>query len=283
MPRYRTLHSDKIIETLERLEDRIADRFPGAGLLQVCRELLEAARESKARIAAIEKPNYVLRAISIAAMTAGLVLLFYVFNIIEVKRDAENLYGVLQGFDSAFNIVVLMGAGALFISGLESRWKRQQVLDHLHELRSIIHVIDMHQLTKDPSRGPTVTSDTAHSPQRQMSPFELTRYLDYCSELLSLSAKVAALYAQGTRDAVVIETTSDLGQITSNMSGKIWQKISMVQMQITSERPAAAIPAPVSVPAPRPAMSPDGAPTLDDVQADATGMPTSPQRPVNLA
>ena len=29
MPRYRTLNSDLIIQTLEKLEQRIADRFPG--------------------------------------------------------------------------------------------------------------------------------------------------------------------------------------------------------------------------------------------------------------
>lgn len=247
MPQYRTLNSDLIIQTLEKLEQRIADRFPGAGLLQVCRELLEAAHQSKARIAAIEAPNYLLRTISIAAMTCGLLLLAYIGTIIEVKRDSENLYGVLQGFDSAFNIVVLMGAGALFLSSLESRWKRQQALDHLHELRSIIHVIDMHQLTKDPSRGTSVSGDTAHSPKRELTPFELSRYLDYCSELLSLSAKVAALYAQGTRDPVVIETTSDLGQLTSNLSGKIWQKITMIEAHKADGAAPSPVPAPVAL------------------------------------
>lgn len=245
---YKHLEAGKIIATIEQLEHRIGERFPGAGLARVCAELLETARESRARIASIERPNYVLRGISLAAMACGLLLLAYIGSIIEVKRDAENLYGVLQGFDSAFNIVVLMGAGALFLSGLESRWKRQQVLGHLHELRSIIHVIDMHQLTKDPGRVSTVAVVTPHSPQRELTPFELSRYLDYCSEMLSLSAKVAALYAQGTRDPVVIQAASDLGQITSNMSGKIWQKITMVQNQISAEDRASAIPLPISAP-----------------------------------
>lgn len=262
MPRYRTLDPDSIIETLEKLERRIEDRFPGAGLLRVCRELLQAARESKSRIAAVAAPNYILRTLLIAAMAGGLVMLMYVGTIVEVKGDTESVYGVLQGFDSAFNILVLMGAGALFLSGLEERWKRQQVLDHLHELRSLIHVIDMHQLTKDPSRGSMVTSATPHSPERQMTPFELSRYLDYCSELLSLSAKVAALYAQGTRDPVVIETTSDLGQITSNMAGKIWQKITMVQMQIETQQSAIATPGPGRSVTPDKAPSPSKPPAV---------------------
>jgi len=33
-----------------------------------------------------------------------------------------------------------------------------------------------------------------------MSPFLLCRYLDYCSELLSLTGKLAALYAQSFSD-----------------------------------------------------------------------------------
>ncbi len=247
---YRTLAPDKIIATIEKLEKRIVDRFPGSGLSRVCHELLQLARETKPRIAGIAEPNYLLRGMSIVATLLGLVLLGYVGTIIEVKRDAENLYGVLQGFDSAFNIVVLMGAGALFLSSLESRWKRQRALEHLHELRSIVHVIDMHQLTKDPSRVSTIAENaTPNSPQRALTAFELSRYLDYCSEMLSLSAKVAALYAQGTRDPVVIETVSDLGQITSDMSGKVWQKITLVQAQILAEQPASAQPRPPS-PAP---------------------------------
>ena len=35
--------------------------------------------------------------------------------------------------------------------------------------------------------------------------FELSRYLDYCSEMLSLTAKLAALYAQNLPDPVIIE------------------------------------------------------------------------------
>lgn len=262
MPTYRTLNPDQIITTLERLEHRIADRFPGAGLLGVCHALLEAARESKSRIAAIKAPNYALRAVTVATMASGLLLLAYLVTIIEVKRDADNLSGVLQGFDAAFNIVVLMGAGAIFLSGLEARWKRQHALNHLHELRSIIHVIDMHQLTKDPGRIATVSEATPHSPERHLSPYELSRYLDYCSEMLSVSAKVAALYAQGTRDPVVIETTSDLGQITSNLSGKIWQKITMAQMHIDATQPAASRPLPS-------AQRPEAAPTVPAAPAAA--------------
>jgi hypothetical protein len=101
-----------------------------------------------------------------------------------------------------------------------------------------VHVIDMHQLTKDPSTAATISGATPSSPKRAMTPFELTRYLDYCSEMLSLAAKVAALYAQSTKDPVVIDAASDLQQITSNLSSKVWQKINIVQTSI-QHQPAA--------------------------------------------
>ena len=43
-----------------------------------------------------------------------------------------------------------------------------------------------------------------------MSPFELSRYLDYCSEMMSLTSKVAVLFAQSFPDPVVTEAVSDI-------------------------------------------------------------------------
>ena len=62
-----------------------------------------------------------------------------------------------------------------------------------------------------------------------MSDFELSRYLDYCAELLSVAGKIAALCAQSSRDPVVIAAVNDIESLTSNMSAKIWQKIIIVR------------------------------------------------------
>ena len=43
-----------------------------------------------------------------------------------------------------------------------------------------------------------------------MTRFGLARYLDYCSEMLSITSKVAALYVQDLDDAVVLSTVSDI-------------------------------------------------------------------------
>ncbi len=234
---YRTLSPDHIIATLEKLERRIHERFPGCGLAKVCAELHQVARDSRVKVAKASQPNMALRIGIGSVLLGGVAMLAYVGSIIELKYSSENLFGVLEGIDAAVNTLIVTGAGIYFLTTLEGRWHRERALDDLHELRSIIHVIDMHQLTKDPSRTSTVGTSTPSSPQRPMSSFELARYLDYCSEMLSLAAKIAALYAQGTRDSLIIETASDLGQITSDISGKIWQKITLVQGQIATEPP----------------------------------------------
>jgi len=51
-----------------------------------------------------------------------------------------------------------------FLTTLESRVKRARALAMIHELRSIAHIIDMHQLTKDPERVMSTVVTTNVSP-----------------------------------------------------------------------------------------------------------------------
>ena len=88
----------------------------------------------------------------------------------------------------------------------------------------------MHQLTKDPHRiSQTIQySKTGKSPELKLTRFELRRYLDYCSEMLSLTGKVAAVYVQEFEDGVAMASASELEILTTGLSGKIWQKISIL-------------------------------------------------------
>lgn len=225
---YLALDPKLIVATLDQLHKRIAERFPEAGLSRVCADLCAVARRSHVRAAAIERPAYFLRAGTLVLIVLGSALLAYVVGLlVKSQRASDDLFSTIQAIDATFNIVLLAGAAIFFLVSLEERIKRGRALLALNELRSIVHVIDMHQLTKDPIMltGPR----TAASPERHMTPFELTRYLDYCSEMLSLTAKIAALYAQSSSDAVVIDAVSDLTTLTTNLSSKIWQKITLVQ------------------------------------------------------
>jgi hypothetical protein len=86
----------------------------------------------------------------------------------------------------------------------------------------------MHQLTKDPEQLLSNPPSTASSPARTMSRAELGRYLDYCSEMLSLTSKIAALYVERFDDSVTLAAVNEIESLTAGLSRKIWQKITML-------------------------------------------------------
>lgn len=249
---YRVLDAPKISKTIEELEARIGSRFPGSGLAQVCCDLAALSRQTAGRIVSVARPNWVLRLGLAVVVAAALLTVAFLVNEAFVLKGSDQLSDVMQGLDASMNLAVILGGAAFFLSTLEARWKRGRALAALHELRSIIHVIDMHQLTKDPSM--LGAARTSASPDHDLTPFELMRYLDYCSEMLSLAAKLAALYAESLSDAVVVDTVGDIERLTSNLSSKIWQKITMVQTLGGRDMPLPrrSTPAPVAPPAATP-------------------------------
>ena len=95
----------------------------------------------------------------------------------------------------------------------------------------------MHQLTKDPevccANNPFPTGQLQ---RRTMTPFELNRYLDYCSEGLSLISKIAALYAQNFPDTALLNAVDDIEDLTNGLSRKIWQKLAILET-VTGSKP----------------------------------------------
>ena len=229
---YRALSAVQIINTISRLERRIGERFPDAGLRKVCADLLALAQDTQRKAEQIAQPNRALRVVIVAAVGGGLVGLVYVAltaaRVIHPQMGNE-VFSIFAGIDAAMNVAVLVGAALLFAVTLEDRIKRRRSLRDLVAFRSIAHVIDMHQLTKDPGTLLGRGRATAASPERTMSKYELTRYLDYCSEMLALTGKLAALYAQHLPDPVDIDVVNDIEDLSANFSRKIWQKISILE------------------------------------------------------
>lgn len=226
MPGYRELDADRIVQTLELLSRRIQERFPGSSLAAVSRDLLAFGREIEDRLRKIARPNWPIRALSILVALLVLGLVVVGIATIRVSPHVQGVSDLAQGIESAINDVIFLGIGLFFLFTVEVRIKRRVALKALHELRSIAHIVDMHQLTKDPEQvlNPEMAR-TESSPQRAMSRFELTRYLDYCSELLSLVGKLASLHAQYLPDHVVLEAVNDIESLSVGLSRKIWQKI----------------------------------------------------------
>jgi hypothetical protein len=240
MSSYQALDATKIVETLRTLEARITRRFPSADLAAVCRDLIAIGEHTHGNAQAIAAPNWPLRGVVYVTVAAGLAALAYLAWTLDVHLGQAEVFGFFEGIDAAMHITVVVGAALLFATSADDRIRRRRALRELHVFRSIAHVIDMHQLTKDPGSLLGDDQPDGAAPRRAMTPSELTRYLDYCSEMLSLTSKLAALYAQVLPDAVVIDAVNEIENLTANFSRKIWQKISIV------ESLAAPAPAPVA-------------------------------------
>jgi hypothetical protein len=150
---YRTLDPALIIDTAGRLEARIADRFPESGLRKVAAELVALANDLAVAAKALEAPIWWLRAVVAAVFLAGAAVFLFVGTVLPFDRFGgdDSMVESVQGIEASLNTVILAGLGLLGLVQLEERIKRRKVFRSLHGLRSLIHVIDMHQLTKDPA------------------------------------------------------------------------------------------------------------------------------------
>ena len=225
---YRSLDPGKIVATVRLLRSRIQERFPGANLVGVAGELLRIAEQAAVNSAAISRPLLPLR------LGIGLLVMTFLFVIgwiamhIKISTQIDRFSEFLQALDAALNTVLLIGGAIFFLFTLEVRIKRNRALKLLHELRSLVHIVDMHQLTKDPATITGLATRTASSPPRTMTRFELARYLDYCSEMSSLIGKIAALYVQKYDDEVVLGAVDQIEDLTTSLSRKTWQKITIL-------------------------------------------------------
>ncbi len=226
MPKeYQCLDSGEIIKSIDLLCRRISERFPGSGLSKVAREVLEVAETAQSKAQEIGRPNYFLRTAIGTVVCVFSVGLAEVILRVRLPFQCSSVNEFVQIAEAGISNLIFIGAGIASLVAVENKIKRNRAVLLMSELRSLAHVVDMHQLTKDPDCALTPQFRTPSSPQRNMSAFQLARYLDYCSELLSLISKIASLYVQNYDDPIVVETGNDIESLTTGLSQKIWQKI----------------------------------------------------------
>lgn len=225
------LEAGPVRQTVTLLRDRIEARFPERGLRKVAGDLLILIDEVESGAGATQGRIRTARLASRAVM--ALILAGTVVALVLAVRDTlrvDGLFGssldVLPLIETMINDLVFAGIAVYFLWSFPERLQRGRTLALLHQLRSTAHIIDMHQLTKDPEQLRPSFTPTSMSQPLELSRDEMERYLDYCSELLSLVGKTAALCAEESRDAVVLDTVNSIEELTTGMSRKIWQKIS---------------------------------------------------------
>ena len=228
MLRYRRLDVKDILGHTETLSKRVKERFPNRGLTPVCQDLYSIAKKAQDRIERISRPNIYLRfGIGIFVMLT-LFLVITGFARVDFTLQSSDLLDITTLIETGIQDMVFIGAGIYFLINFENRIKRNHTLDSLNELRELAHVIDMHQLIKDPEHILLRGTDTESSPKKELNAFLLSRYLDYCSEMLSIIGKVAALYVQDFDDNVTLAAVNEIEGLVTGLSRKIWQKIMII-------------------------------------------------------
>jgi hypothetical protein len=229
MPTYRELDEAQIAHTLEELRDRIGERFPQSNLRRLCEQLIAVSREVSECVAYLRRPNWPLR-ITGGIVIAGLVALLVTAARFTLQAPAgSTIADVVQTIEASVNDIVFFGVAVFFVLGIETRVKRRRALAMIHQLRSLAHIVDMHQLTKDPERLMSQQTPAPPDRPRPTTGADLSKYLDFCSELLSLVSKTGALFAQHFNDGVVLGAVNEIESLTTGLSGKIWQKITILE------------------------------------------------------
>jgi hypothetical protein len=229
----RRLKEDKLRETVEKLQHRVTDRFPGSGLSQVAAELVTVTREALDRAAGIRRPNFWLRGgLVVVGLLAAAGVIRHFATSPDLRTGAREFVEFLEVTKGAG---VYLVAAAAFLVTLEIRYKRRKALRAVHELRAMAHLIDMHQLSKSPERvgskdGPRMDSG------RLMTADEVRRYLNSCTELLAILSKIGQLYVQDFPDPPAAAAVDQFENLATGLTSKIWQKIMLLeQLQADAE------------------------------------------------
>jgi hypothetical protein len=229
---YERLEVQFVRATAERLRDRIGARLPGRNLVKVAAELVQliddvgqGAEEIRGRVRRARLLSWTAMALVLAGATALLVV---------AARDAFDARGPDSSVDwlplieAGINDVVFVAIAVFFLRSIPERIERDRVLVLLHRLRSLAHIVDMHQLSKDPERLSASYTPTPKSVEVGLDRDRMQAYLEYCTELLSLIGKTAALCAEASQDGLVLSTVSTVERLTTDLSSEVWQKIAVL-------------------------------------------------------
>lgn len=221
------LDADKLLRTIEVLRHRIFERFPDSGLHHVCAQLIEVAKQTQSTTEKIGDPILWIRAAAISLIVLLLSIASW-FSISLRHESVLTFEDAIPIAEAGMNLLILIAIAVFWLWNSEAKIRRARVVRAINRLREFAHVIDMHQLTKDPDSSFLRSMPTEHSPKRKMTPYELSRYLDYCSEMLSHISKLGYLYVSKLDDSSANQSVNELESLCSGLSRKIWQKIMVI-------------------------------------------------------
>ncbi|UEJ83547.1 hypothetical protein Bra3105_04330 [Brachybacterium halotolerans subsp. kimchii] len=230
--RFQRLDGAAVRRSAQSLQQRINSRFPDRTLWEVCGEVVGIVDEINAGSGISRRRVRAARVLSrlgmlLIAISLGGAVALAIAQVVS-SPGAVGPLDLLPLIETIINDLVFGGIAVFFLFSLPERMERARVLRILHRLRSLAHVIDMHQLTKVPERLERATREEGGM---DLDRADLTRYLDFSTEMLSLVGKSAALFAEDTTDGDVLDAVQGIEALTSDMARKVWQKIGIIQQQ----------------------------------------------------
>jgi hypothetical protein len=203
-------------------------------LAAVANEVAAVAEGTVARVAEIKRPRIGLRiavGVMVLLVLSGPLLFSFVLSFSE---EVTNLGDFLEATDAGLHMLLVLAGGIFFLVGMENRMRRNQALDAIAEFRSLAHLVDLHQINKDPGldslKPPEDDKRTVRSDEA------LASYLDFSGDLLSIVGKLAAYYAQNLSDRVVLDAVNEIETLTSSLSNKLWLKILVLREMMANAK-----------------------------------------------
>ena len=174
--------------------------------------------EAAACARAIRRPNLLLRSAVILFIVSIIGTLGYL-GYVAYHTPADKLHNVfMQSMNVSSGIGVYVVGILILLVTAEVRLKRRKALQAIGELRTMAHIIDMDQLSKD-QEIERFRQDFSRLKDK------FREYLHACTSLLSLLSKIGQLYVENFPDAVAISAVNQFEEVCNGLNTKIWEKI----------------------------------------------------------
>ena len=223
------LDPDKLCNAIQKLQRLVKKRFPKSTFYKTTMKLSEVAEKAKAVAKdfggvkrAIWWTVIIIAPIALLFLMSSLLLIYLP---IESKSTQTGLLDYSETIGLFVDWIILSVLGSLAIRKKYRLNRRKPAMQTLHQLRSIAHLIDLTQHNKNYQ----TVKDKTLPLEKRMSAEDCIRYLNYSSQALSLTGKVAAIMIEDYNDSGVIAAVCELDTICNGISVKIWQKIETLQ------------------------------------------------------
>lgn len=233
------LDPEKILDNVRTLRERVTLRFEGHSIAKRAERLVRLAERATTRITEIARPRYTLR---FFCAVNSLLLMTTVGTVLTVAlqspfhADGLSLADVIQGVESGIGCTLFLAATLLYLCTMEKRARRKEILQEIDYLRNFLHLVNMGQLDKEPTRLEQRFIHTEISPAVHMDAATMERYLSQTQKLAHYAAEIGCVYANLLVDAEVDRAAEHLREFAADVASAAGDKITVLLLRMAGNR-----------------------------------------------